>query len=1168
VQASCAGVVVRASMESPFMWQRFVRVLGSLPVRIAAGLVALYLVFGFFLVDPLARKVLPWVGETYLASRLGAEEVKFNPLTLELNVRGLTLAEPDGALLAGFDHLYVDLDLRGLARWAWRIRSLQVDHPQARIDVRQGGKSNWARLQSRLQEVMGPPSNTMARVLIDHLAVAEGDIRYTDANRPGEPFKAVLSPLGLTLDGLSTLPEDRGDYLLAAKLSEQGGTLKWKGEVALNPLASQGELALEGARIGKVVRAVSSPLAAEPTGTLAVTTKYNFAFVRTPAKVDVPSLTLTDANVVIQDLALAPRGGGEPLLQVGEARIADASFDLGRRELAVGSVSLAHGKVQASRDAKGLVDWQALVDKPEGAPAAAPPVAEGAETPWKLTVRELRVADWTARWTDRTFAQPLSTTAEGFELTAAVAGELGATNHLTVGPVNASVGHVQMLSGTEPVAQLQRVTLTNAGVELPANRVRIDTVMLSGARSTLAFDAQQRLNWAEILRRPDQALPGGGSAVATLPDLQIGKLAADDIQLQLVDASTATPVRLDLADGAIALQDVSLDLKRAVPVDVRFALQQGGRFEAKGTVVPGQPSGRMDFRLAGLSLKPFAPYLNQFARLRLDGGAVGTQGKLTFDPGSPSPRVAVKGGFAVEGLAIREEDTGDPFLGWKKLSSDNVRVALGPDRRVSIGELVALEPFGKVIIFEDRSLNLQHMRRAEAVPAAATTTPSQPMDFPVAVERLRIVGAGAEFADLSLTPQFGARMQELNGIVTGLSTDPASAAQVELDGKVDEYGSVRIRGTVQPFRATEFTDLELAFRNLEMTRLTPYSGKFAGRKIASGKMSVDLEYKVQQRQLQGTNRFVVNQLKLGEAVDSPDAMKLPLDLAIALLQDGNGVINLDLPVSGSLDDPKFSYGALVWKAVVNVLTKLVTAPFHALAAILGVDAEKVAAPGFDPGSSALLPPEQEKLKMLADALAKRPALTVTIEPGYDPAADRLALQEAEMRRQAAAAAGVQLAAGEAPGPVDVNLHKVQTWLEDRYIQSAGKADYEKLRASFQDPNASTVSKAMDLQFVERLGRQFKPRDTGPPSAFHAELLQRLTQKVPISDEALIALAKERATAMRAAMVKFGVDESRVAIGTPAQRPSKDKLVTSELALGAGKAPAPPAPTTALLVPRR
>ena len=634
-----------------------------------------------------------------------------------------------------------------------------------------------------------------------------------------------------------------------------------------------------------------------------------------------------------------------------------------------------------------------------------------------------------------------------------------------------------------------------------------------------------------------------------------------------MDGSAATPVRLDLVEGAIALKDVSMDMKRAIPVEARFALQQGGKFEARGTVVPGQASGRMDFRLAGLSLKPFGPYLNQFARLRLEGGALGTQGKLTLDPGEPSPRIAIKGGFAVDDLAILEEDTGQPFLGWKKLSSDSVRVALGPKRRVSIGEVEALAPFGKVIIFEDRSLNLQHLRRAEAVAVSATTTPSQPVEFPVAIERLRIVDAKAEFADLSLTPQFGTRMQELGGIVTGLSTDPASAAQVELDGKVDDYGSVRIRGSVQPFRATEFTDIALAFRNLEMTRLTPYSGKFAGRKIASGKMSVDLEYKVKQRQLAGTNKFVVNQLRLGERVDSPDATKLPLDLAIALLQDGNGVIDLNLPVSGSLDDPQFSYGAIVWKAIVNVLTKLVTAPFRALGAILGVDSEKFAAPGFDPGSSALLPPEQEKLKMLADALAKRPALTVTIEPGYDPAADRLALQEAAMRREVAVATGVPLSPGEAPGPVDVNLHKVQTWLEDRYIQAAGRDDYDKLRAGFQDPNAGAMAKAMDSQFVERLGRRFKPRDSGPPSAFHAELLQRLTKQVPVSDEALLALAKERAAAMREAIVKFGVDAGRVEVGAPAQHPTKDKLVASGLALGAGKIPAAPAPSTALVTQR-
>jgi len=419
------------------------------------------------------------------------------------------------------------------------------------------------------------------------------------------------------------------------------------------------------------------------------------------------------------------------------------------------------------------------------------------------------------------------------------------------------------------------------------------------------------------------------------------------------------------------------------------------------------------------------------------------------------------------------------------------------------------------------------------------------------------VGANAEFADLSLTPQFGTNMHHLGGVVTGLSTDPATTAQVELDGKVDDFGSARIRGSIQPFRATDFTDLKLTFRNLEMTNLTPYSGKFAGRKIDSGKLSVDLEYKVKQRQLSGENKFVINKLKLGERVDSPDAFKLPLDLAIALLEDSNGIIDLDLPVSGSLDDPQFSYGKIIWKAIVNVLTSLVTAPFRALGKLLGISSEKLEAMDFDPGSSALLPPEQEKLKTLAEALAKRPALSLTLEPGYDPEVDRRALQERTMRREAAVVAGIKLAPGEAPGPVDVNHYKIQTWLEDRYAENAGKEDYKKLRASYRDKDAGV----MESELVERLARRFKTRDEGPASVFHTELLERLTRQTKIDEAALLKLAEARGQVMREALIKRGLDENRVSVATPIQQTAKDQLVGSKMSLGVSNRPAAEAPPT-------
>lgn len=1155
----------RLPSASRRLWRRFVAIARSLPVLILAGLFVLYLAFGFFLVNPLAQRLLPWIGEDMLASRLSAERVTFNPLTLETTVEGLQLAEMNGAPLAGFERLYVNLETTGLFRWAWHIAQIQLDRPHGRIEVRPEGKLNWGALIASLGGSEEPPSDRMVRVLVDRLRIDNGDIEYIDANRRGEPFRMVLEPLGIELDGLSTLPEDRGDYLIAARLPEQGGTLKWTGDIALNPLSSQGQLALEGVKLGNLLRVIKSPRNFElPSGVAAAGLHYRFAVVRRPSGEDAPWLRVDQANLVVQDLTLAPRGGGAPVLRLAEARVADASFDLDAREVGVGGLSLTGGQAALTRNAQGRVDWQTLfapaqMEAAAAGPAtgrAAAPDPAPAVVPWKIGVREIRLADWKASFTDEGYVRPLRVDAEGLTLTAALAGQIGATAQIEVGPLNAALGPVSLRSADESVGMLERAALVNARLASPGNRVVIEALELRGPRTSVELDRRRNLNWARILQRTAATPPAPTSpesAAGAALDLQLGRLSIDGIEIGMVDRSTTRPVRLDLTQGSVALTDLGSDLNRAVPLEVKFSLKQGGRFEATGSVTPAKPSGRLEVALSGLALKAFAPYVNQFARLDLHSGTATTRGRLAFEQAASRLRLDFGGRFAVDNLAITEEETGEAFLGWQKLSSARVDLKLGPPA-LHMKELVALNPFGKVIIFEDQSLNLKRILRAQPADGTRTEPADSPAAdaFPLVIERLRIIGGNAEFADLSLTPQFGTRMHALTGSVTGLSTDPTATAQVELDGKVDEFGSARVRGSIQPFRATELTDLKLAFRNLEMTRLTPYSAKFAGRRIDSGRLSVDLEYRIQQRRLAGDNKFIVNKLKLGERVDSPDAMNLPLDLAIALLQDSEGVIDLDLPVSGSLDDPEFSYGGIIWKAIVNVLTKLVTAPFRALGALLGVGAEQLEAVGFDPGSSALPPPEQEKLKAVAEALAKRPALTLTVEPGYDPAADRRALQEMTMRREAAAVAGAEVAAGEAPGPVDVNDYKIQTWLEDRYIEIAGKEAYQTLRAGFRDPDAGVVGRVMESQFMERLGRRFKTRDAGPPSAVHLELLERLTRQTEIKDQTLIELARARAQAMREALLGRGLDERRINVGEPASRDAADQLVASKMSLGAAR----------------
>ncbi|HEY9100165.1 MAG TPA: DUF748 domain-containing protein [Thiobacillus sp.] len=1164
------------------MGGKVARIAFSLPVLICAGLFGLYLVFGFFLVDPLAKKLLPWIGENKLASQLSAQQVQFNPLTLEATISGLKLAELNGAPLASFNRLYINLDTTGLSRWAWRIQTIQLDRPQAAVEVRPGGKLNWTALIARLNEDQQPPSDTMARLLIEHIKITNGNIEYTDANRPGKPFKMVLQPLGIEFDGLSTLPEDRGDYLIAAKLPEQGGILKWKGDIGLNPLASKGELGLDGVSLSKLLRVIKTPRNYDiPSGTLAAGMHYRFAMVRGPGDDDVPWLQINGANLIVQNLALAPRSGGAPVLELTETRVKNASFDLATRQVNVAGVSLVGGKLAATRDVKGTLDWQTLfaavddvVPDTETNEPAAPKPASSKKTdpkttdsiaPWKIGVQEIKLADWAARLTDQGFAVPLGMTAEGFGLTAALTGEVGATTDFTLGPVNAAIGPIKLQSGARQVAALQRAALINADFKLAAQQLTIEAVELNGAKASVLLDKQKTLNWSDILKKAAGAPPPSpakpDAETKTPFNVKLARLNLDGIEVDIEDQSSRVPVKLDVTQGFVKLKNLSLDMNQAVPVDAGFSLKQGGRLTATGSAVPGKSSGKLNLNLTGLSLKTFAPYVNQVAKLNLRSGAASTRGKLNFSKPDSGIKLDYDGGFQVDDLAITEEATEEAFLGWNKLSSSSLHFKLNPDR-LSMNELVAHNPFGKVIIFEDKTINLKRILRSSDAeqPAAKTgvsaasasvgkavkpdpvAAKSEP--FPLSIERLRIVGANVEFADLSLRPQFGTRMHDLGGVITGLSTNPSAKALVELDGKVDDFGSARVRGSIQPFQATEFTDLKLTFRNLEMANLTPYSGKFAGRRIESGKLSVDLEYNIKQRQLAGENKFIINKLKLGEKVDSPDAMNLPLDLAIALLEDSNGIIDLDLPVSGSLDDPQFSYGKVVWKAVVNVLTKLVTAPFRALGNLLGISADKLEAVEFDFGAKTLLPPEQEKLKEIGLAMSKRPGLMISIAPAYEVKGDTRAIQRFWIRRDVAVGMGITVEVDQEPGPVDVANPRAQQALEALYGERFEKQGGVKaIRAEFE-----------------------KNKDAGKKT-LHADMLERLTVQIPVTEAELKRLAQARGEAIRQTLVRLGkVNVEKVRIGEPVKNEDGGKSVASKMSLGASQAPALPAAVPALSLP--
>jgi outer membrane protein OmpA-like peptidoglycan-associated protein len=363
---------------------------------------------------------------------------------------------------------------------------------------------------------------------------------------------------------------------------------------------------------------------------------------------------------------------------------------------------------------------------------------------------------------------------------------------------------------------------------------------------------------------------------------------------------------------------------------------------------------------------------------------------------------------------------------------------------------------------------------------------------------------------------------------------------------VDEFGEVKVDGALSALRPKAFTDITVIFRNVPMSTLTPYSATFAGRRIVAGTMNLDLQYKVDNSALVGENKVVLQKVQLGERVESAGAMRLPLDLAIAILSDSEGRIDIALPVRGNVDSPEFSYGHLIWQALVTVIRRVVTSPFRALAGLFGgeAEAERLQTIAFEPGSDVVRPPEREKLQRVADMLGKKARLTLTVHGGYEAKVDGEALRSLRVRHELAQRLGVTVKPDEDPGPVAFDQAKTQRTLEALLTERGGPKAIEEFEVGYEKSTGKKAQRANPvLAFV---GRGSEDR------GFYEALFRRLVETAPLSDAEMTALGQRRGDATaRVLKERAGNAATRVQVGAPeAVDRAERTAVPSRLELGA------------------
>ena len=655
----------------------------------------------------------------------------------------------------------------------------------------------------------------------------------------------------------------------------------------------------------------------------------------------------------------------------------------------------------------------------------------------------------------------------------------------------------------------------------PENTARVERLLIEGASLSASRSPDGIVNLQNLILRTQEAADATSVAStfeddeATAWSVELGELAVADMSASFLDSTVREPGTLRIADLDLTVREISNAARARSPFELAVSMASGGRVQGSGAIV-ALPEPELDgtFAVDALELAAAQPYLSDAARVTLDGGALAAEVTVSSNTAQP---VHVAGSLSVQGLELSDAEQGERLVGWETLGIDMFTFDQAA-RTLEISEVTLQAPYARLFIDAGGNTNFQ----ALAVKSETEPAPEREDDggasYTVSLGRLQIEDGTSDFTDLSLPLPFATNMSALNGELSALVTSSAEPAQLTLEGQIEEFGLAQIEGSIHPRGPSEFLDVEMLFRNVAMPNLSPYTARFAGRTIDDGSLELNLRYSIEAGGLTGENDIVISDLALGERVEHPDAMDLPLDLAVALLTGPDGRIDLDLPVRGDLNDPQFRISGIVMTAFGNLITGFVTSPFRLLARLIGVESEDFDRIEFEPGDADLTPPEREKLTQLAEALMLRPNLALIVPGVFSEEADTAALQTG--RVDARIDAGI-----DALGAEVALLERRRQVLESLYSQAMPGQTLEAVQAEFMQPQDSTIPEsplALDA------------------AAYLAALRAQLVEAEPVGEADLDALANARAEAIREALTSDGgVVPGRITLGEHASASLND-----------------------------
>jgi hypothetical protein len=541
----------------------------------------------------------------------------------------------------------------------------------------------------------------------------------------------------------------------------------------------------------------------------------------------------------------------------------------------------------------------------------------------------------------------------------------------------------------EKLLTIPSLSVSDSSVDLVGQELTIGDFSSSDGELNLVRQKDGFVILKELLKprkaqqeKPDKAKDEAASPWITT--LQKGAISQYSIFLEdHVPAEPATILidKIDLIAESFSTIENSKGL-----VDLGLRIDKKGSVSIKGPVVVEPLSTSLAVKLTGLRVKTLQPYFADKINLVISDGAVSLKGKLTVAKGKDKKiKTLFNGSGSIANFSSFDPVVGEEFLKWKDLRLE--KMEYDSDRfAFRIKEVGWQEFYNKVVVFNDGAVNLKAIMKASDDPGAEVQKKTKPektagkeKSILVEIDTLMLEKGQFDFLDQNITPNYATSLSELSGTITGLSSQADVMAEVNISGKLDQHAPLLITGKVNPLREELFADLVFDFRDIELSPTTPYTGKFIGYTVAKGKLSLDLKYLIEGSKIDGRNEAFLDQFTLGETVESPDALNLPINLAISLLSNRDGEITLNVPVKGDLNDPKFSIGGIVFKAIINLIAKAATSPFALLGALIPEGAGDLQYVDFASGSFLIDEEYTKKLETVAKVLFDRPGLKMDIK---------------------------------------------------------------------------------------------------------------------------------------------------------------------------------------------